>query len=216
MSELKTIMYRAISLLHHRNFITELELTDEIRHGLYAAMKGYGLSFRSCSHGDWSWIELCGSEGGSALDDKAILSRPFNMAGFTEADKKFQEYLGSIAVIREETHEEIEDASEYGWLSPTGEFFPGEWGTHEEIATNIISDKGWADEFWNYPNEPLGTTSGDYLCHVKGWVLVHCPARFGHVQVQQGKRLTKKQREFLYNYFNAQGERLRANDYLAE
>ena len=88
----------------------------------------------------------------------------------------------------------------YGWLSPNGDFFEVEWGSHESWAREYI-DK-------NYPDTPTGLFeegyySGDFLVK-KGWLLLHNPYEVrGLPQITNDdiSNATKRQKEFLYDFF---------------
>ena len=53
----------------------------------------------------------------------------------------------------------------------------------------------------------------DFLVYEKGYCLIHDPAGTGYI-VTYKKPFTKKQREFLYDYFIAAGDKTRAREYL--
>ena len=54
------------------------------------------------------------------------------------------------------------------------------------------------------------------MSEVKGYCLIHNPAMDGGYIVTHIKPHTKKQREFLYNYFAEMGNMARASMYLEE
>ena len=60
-------------------------------------------------------------------------------------------------------------------------------------------------------------TVGDFLVD-RGWVLVDNPLRYGvdKVTYNYEKRLTKAQKEYLYDYFYNRGEKERAKMFLEE
>lgn len=107
----------------------------------------------------------------------------------------------------------------YGWLSPTGKFTPSPWNTHEEYAEKICEQNGWDHEFWEWfdaETSAVCITSRlmrDFLVHEKGYCLIHDPVGNGYI-VTHKKPLTKKQQEFLYDYFVAAGDKTRAKEYL--
>ena len=88
----------------------------------------------------------------------------------------------------------------YGWLSPDGKFFEVEWGSHNSWASDYI-DK-------NYPNVPTspyeeGYYSCDFLIR-KGWILLHNPYEIqgiANITDNEISNASKKQKEFLYDYF---------------
>ena len=106
--------------------------------------------------------------------------------------------------------------NDYGWLSPTGEFFPEDFGGHQKWAYQYIK-KTWPDEF----NGQRGTfggiiNAGDYLVE-KGWVLLHNPSLgVAFVTQSETKPLTKAQREFLCDYYMQRGQYEKARAFLEE
>jgi hypothetical protein len=85
---------------------------------------------------------------------------------------------------------------DYGWLDPHGKFTPVGWGNHEawarEYCGEHFKDVDSDDSFF-YP--------GDFL-EKNGWILLHNPC-MGAVEIPDYKleRASKKQKEFLYDYF---------------
>ncbi len=91
---------------------------------------------------------------------------------------------------------------DYGWLSPNGEFYPSEWGTHQRKATEILDEKDWAYEAWKMQESEEGLTDADYLSKYKNFVLIHSPSQgIPYPTILKEKRLTKKQKEFLYDFY---------------
>lgn len=98
---------------------------------------------------------------------------------------------------------------EYGWLSPSGDFYEGPFGAHEEVALETCEELGLVI--------PRGKTARDFLTN-QGWVLVHDPTGMGEyiVSYAPGVRLTKRQKDFLYEYFYDMGMKSRAELYIKE
>ena len=105
---------------------------------------------------------------------------------------------------------------DYGWLEPDGTFHEVEWGNHQEWAQRYIEE--------NFPEvaEDDGVDmqtkcnvgligAGDWLVE-RGWVLLHSPSQ-GIAQPTKNpvKRYTKKQQEFLYDYYMERGKEREAN-----
>lgn len=99
----------------------------------------------------------------------------------------------------------------YGWLYPDGRFRESGWGTHSEAARKIIYESGCGSEYScnGCMNE------GDFLC-LHGFCLVHNPGRGKNIAVTHIRPLTRKQREFLCDYFLRRGEARKAEEYLDE
>lgn len=104
---------------------------------------------------------------------------------------------------------------EYGWLSPTGIFYPADFGDHESVAYDIIEKKGYSKEFLEW--KKLRTEYGlarDFLNIVKKYILIDDPMGLGNYFVTGVDRITKKQKSFLFDYFQDMGMHNRAEQYL--
>lgn len=113
-------------------------------------------------------------------------------------------------------HEEFQYKGKFGWLSPTGEFVVSDWGEHEGSAFDILCEKGFEDEYDEWDGHEELRLARDFLCEVKGWVLIHNPGMDGGYIVTNIKPMTKKQKEFLYDYFMAVGNGMRASMYIED
>ena len=103
----------------------------------------------------------------------------------------------------------------FGWLSPRGKFIEGDMGDHEKVAREIISNNpSFKEEFQLYRKEHIVPLARDFLAEVKGYCLIHNPTGSGGYLVSHVKRLTKSQKEFLYEYFISMGDRFKAEHYL--
>lgn len=58
-----------------------------------------------------------------------------------------------------------------GWMSPGGQLIVCSYAEHEMAAEDIVQSSGWFDD-WTATYMKDGLTYGDYLCLVKGYVLV--------------------------------------------
>ena len=98
--------------------------------------------------------------------------------------------------------EELKD-SNYGWLEPNGTFHPVPWGEHQ----------AWAEEYLdnNYPesshSELYGVfCGGDILTNKLGFILLHNPSQgIAQYTMSPHHRMTKAQKEFLYDYYTKRG-----------
>ena len=197
--------------LRSSNFIPVYELTFDMKLGLYYLMQIYDLAFCSCVHGDWEFITLH-----KANDDKYLNAEDIRGLEM-DLDKYHKFDLAVRNGVLPEGAQQNKPKKRYqpfGFLSPTGQFVEGEWGTHESEAYKIIQSKGFEDEYDNW--DELGHLCRDFLIQVKGYVLIHNPSNDGGYIVTHTKPLTKSQREFLYNYFDDIGDKLRAKHYLEE
>ena len=82
-------------------------------------------------------------------------------------------------------------------------------GEHENLAHRIIEEKNWENE-WD-----IHGTGVDFLVYKKHYVLIHAPNGVD-INVTYNGNLTKKQKEFLYDYFMNRNMPLRANLYYNE
>jgi uncharacterized protein YifE (UPF0438 family) len=112
----------------------------------------------------------------------------------------------------------------YGWLSPTGEFSPSEFGDHEQWAADYIDEHDLEDEYFDWYEKRytdgkrfgLGI-KGDFLVYEKGFVLLHNPANgLAQITASDIKPLTKKQKEFLFDYYTERNKHEEAAKYLSE
>jgi len=97
--------------------------------------------------------------------------------------------------------------NEYGWLSPSGEFYESKWGTHGSKAREICKLKGIND----------GSIDGRDTLSNLGWVLIHNPSDPNNKTkyiVSNIKPLTKKQKDFLFGYFTDVGMYIKANEFI--
>ena len=191
------------------------------------------------SHGVWEWLHFCFK---SDKDKTPLTNKEFPTDSFDA--QKFLEYNEIAATIGLNNHfykdfkkaEEIAKAEQkkkeevtlkypprYGWLSPTGEFFEGEFGEHEALAGDIVNKKFEKDAFLLANRkrcdngEVVFNTIGDYLVD-RGWVLIDNPLRYGEDKVTHNYRkpYTKAQREYLYDYFYNRGSKEYAKIFLEE
>lgn len=90
---------------------------------------------------------------------------------------------------------------DYGWLEPNGTFHPVEFGMHENWAADHVVEF-YGDEHEEKQQEAHKYISyGDFLTD-RGWVLLHNPSQgIAIPTASPGKRYTKAQKEFLYQYF---------------
>lgn len=97
---------------------------------------------------------------------------------------------------------------EYGFLSPSGKFYEGKWGTHAELAIEIIEDNNWNNEVKRISGQNVAI---NFLLE-KGFILIHDPSSKDYIVVNKDEA-TKEQKEFLYQYFINVGNAYVANQY---
>lgn len=128
-----------------------------------------------------------------------------------ERESKRQELLDSFL---SRYRNKIEKEEDYGWLRPDGVFFGVEWGEHQAWANQYMLRNMSEEEYDKTDIDFL--YSGDYLLD-RGWVLLHNPAQgVAYPTVSDTRSLTKKQREFLYDYYIKRNQTALANKYIKE
>lgn len=207
------------------NMITAMDLDDDMRLGLYYLMQVYNLGFHHYVRADWEWISLSQGEDGKYLSGNEIIALPMDEEIFNKLKLDFERgiypegYKGNKNINKPPVEPEFAYTGKFGWLSPSGEFTVSDWGEHEGSAFDIIEEKGFEDDYDKWDG-PYGDSdlrlARDYLCYEKGYVLIHNPSLSGGYEVTDIKPLTKKQKEFLYDYFMAVGLALRASHYIEE
>lgn len=100
----------------------------------------------------------------------------------------------------------------YGWLSPTGEFFPVEWGNHILWAREYMD----SHSLWEPYNRKAYIYASDYLTD-RNWILLHNPMQGeAYVTMSSIKTPTKKQRDFLFDYYTRRGNHNEAKRWLED
>ena len=226
MKEFKWYLTLPLSKMGNSNMLPTYDLDKDVRLGLYYLISIYGLGFHHCVHGSWEWISLSKGEDGKYLNRDEILDLEPDLEMYRKLEDEFNR--GIFPEGYKESQEKLEDENpqikefeykeKFGWLSPTGEYTVSDWGNHECDAEKIIKAKGFYDDYedWLMKEDTLTGEARDYLSSVKGYALIHNPSLDGGYIVTNSKPLTKKQREFLYDYFLAIGNVMRANRYIQE
>lgn len=216
------IDYVLDSLLEKSTIITSIDLTDKIREGIFLLTSAYGLGFRMRARADWEWIEICESDDSPALAAADIRSRELNAEKFVEACEELAERRKNAEKNTEDKagkapakDKKAEPKNEFGWLSPSGNFVPSPFGSHDESAEKIIEENGWEEEFltWSDENRDSAGIERDFLISAKRYVLLHNPngpAFDAFVTSNDKTPLTKKQKEFLFDYYSKAGNSMRA------
>lgn len=192
------------------NFIVDYALTNNLRFGIYAICQIYGLRFFALR----GYIGFTKTDNTTPLSSIEITQEPFNEEEFNRLNEivlqnKVDDFIkdAQSSKTSNQKTEEVED--KFGWLSPTGDFYSYGWGEHEEGAFEIIDKK--------YPGELSSGTAGDFLVS-KNWILIDSPYMDGCINITRNhsKKITKKQREFLFDYFTERHMDERARDYLED
>ncbi|MFV0518233.1 MAG: hypothetical protein ACK5MV_12630 [Aminipila sp.] len=90
---------------------------------------------------------------------------------------------------------------DYGWLEPNGTFHAVEWGEHQDWADKWMQENLTEEEYLNIDSMKRASKAGDYLIE-RGWVLLHNPAQgIATPTRNETRQYTKKQKDFLFDYF---------------
>lgn len=212
---------RPLNKMGRSNILPAMDVDNEMRLAIYYLMEIYDLGFSHCVHGSWEWLMLSKREKGKGLSGEDVFELTPNVEKYNKHKRDFENGVyppAFVAMLQQNGNtkdKEFAHKGEFGWLSPLGKFHESEYGTHEGAAFEIIQKNGWADDYGNWDNDILNL-AGDYLCAVKGYVLIHNPSMDGGYIVTNMKPLTKRQKEFLYDYFMAVGNGARANHYVED
>lgn len=210
--------------LKNKNYVDmiELMLDPDIKIGLYYVMEIYGLQFSVMEHGLSRMILICDNNT-SGLNFEQITKHKFNV----DIMNKFMKDIDEGILPNQNNENEVsldnkdgDIAGEFGWLSPAGDFRKSPFGHHEESAEFIIEDNHFGFEYDKWLDSMLDKNIAclhkDFLVEVKGYVLIHNPSTSGGYVVTYRKKLTKAQREFLYDYFIKIGDKWKAEQFLEE
>lgn len=111
----------------------------------------------------------------------------------------------------ERQHNQIEDEEDYGWLEPDGTFHPIPWGEHEIWAGNHIKKHFQKEYEVEEKNRKEPLSWGDFLIN-RNWILLHSPAQgIAKPTKQPTRQYTKRQKEFLYDYYMKRNQHELAN-----
>ena len=89
---------------------------------------------------------------------------------------------------------------EYGFINPKGEYIPVSWCKHAEWASEYIKNtfNNKIDDWFLFINK-FNCNATDTLVKGMNWILIDNPHQ-GEGIIQQGERITKAQKETLYDY----------------
>lgn len=204
--------------LDNKNFIdaVEIQQNPDLKIGMYYVAECYNLSISVMEWGNCRMFFLEDKGTGEKLDYEKIIQREIDEEKFQKFYKDFKNgILPGQDRERSMDEKETEHGSkEFGWVSPMGEFTESPWGEHEQSAGEICKEKGFMDQYenWCKENDKDLHLIRDFLMY-KGYCLIHNPTGDGDYTVTHIKDLTKRQREFLYDYFIGMGDRIKAELY---
>lgn len=98
---------------------------------------------------------------------------------------------------------------DYGWLAPDGTFYPVEFASHQSWAWKKLMELGAIEKY-----DLNAGNAGDKLVEM-GWALLHNPGMgTAFVTSSDAKPLTKKQKDFLFDYYTKRNKHRKAEEYL--
>lgn len=116
-----------------------------------------------------------------------------------------------IDVDKDFDQEEDSESTDYGWLSPKGEFYPVEFGKHQAWSADYLLSL-YRDGKISYDKAKISSENASDLLIESGWILIHNPSRNRiEISKNESKTETKPQKEFLYEFFYKHGMQERAN-----
>lgn len=135
----------------------------------------------------------------------------------TPASAMLDSYLKQAKLEKEE-----EDCL-YGWLEPNGTWHPVKWGHHSQWAQEWLDEhkpfKDNASLYWYEDKEGCRhhIYDIDVLIQSLNWILLENPHHgLAQIKRNESKKMTRKQKEFLYDYFIKQNRREEANTLFEE
>ena len=117
-----------------------------------------------------------------------------------------------IDVEQNSDSEENSESEEYGWLSPKGDFYSVEFGNHQAWAADYLL-KLYRSGKISYEEAKIHNNgnAGDVLIDL-GWILIHNPNQNNLKATWNiSNRMTKVQKEFLYDFLCKHGMTKEAN-----
>ena len=191
--------------LHYNNMIDSVTLNIHriVKEDVDLICEHFNISCKQGNHGFWSWIVF-------EQDGKVLSSDDLIKIGLL-LPRPIEEKVEKM-----EKEEEKPEVMPYGWLAPDATFTKGDFGDHEKAALDIINEKGFKPEYKEWRKEHSNMLGRDFLTTVKGYVLLHNPylGGLGATIPSYDKKPTKKQCEFLYDYFSREKDMQQANFFL--
>ena len=188
-----------------------IEHNPDLRIGIYYVCKVYHLYFTHHEYGMWRYLTFGHEEKKGYLVCDEIISMEWDQIEFESLLNDFNNGILPQAENPEETKSQYESQS-YGWLSPGGEFIPSDFGTHEQSADSIIEKKGFQKDYKKKQELNSSFLCRDYLIEF-GYCLIHDPTGQGLYLVSHTRPLTKKQNDFLHEYFMKMGDSFKADQF---
>ena len=109
----------------------------------------------------------------------------------------------------EDGEEDPANELDYGWLAPEGTFYPVEFPSHQSWAWKKLMELGAIEKY-----DLNAGNAGDKLVEM-GWALLHNPGMgTAFVTSSDAKPLTKKQKDFLFDYYTKRNKHRKAEEYL--
>ena len=197
------------------NFIDATQMTQDLRIGLYYVMTIFDLGFAEQDFGTCRMYLLKDGEDGPALNASEIADREIDLGKLAQLMNDFENGILPDQIKEQDQEPREKEELGFGWLSPEGDYTEAPLGGHEGRAYAICKERGWLEDRRKWRDK--GENSGlyrDFLTSIKGYCLIHNPTGTGGYIVTYSKKLTKRQREFLYEFFMDKGDGYKAEQYL--
>lgn len=88
---------------------------------------------------------------------------------------------------------------EYGFINPEGKYIPVGWSNHSKWASDYLKTNFTETKEWMKLMNKFNCNATDALVKGFNWILIDNPQQ-GKGIIQQGERITKAQKETLYDY----------------
>lgn len=177
------------------NFIqmTMFGMRDITSDDLKAFNDYFNLEPKRMVWGDWDMLFFSKEGKRLEIEDYAKMQEQIDLQ-IDELEQK--------SVTRTEKQKTKLKYEDYGWLSPDGKFYVSEWGTHQTKAAEIVGNLDLYKDYLKTEESEPRLTQADYLSKYKNFILIHSPSQgIPYPTILQGKRLTRKQKEFLYDFY---------------
>lgn len=198
--------------LQKSNFIDFVNINQnpDLRIGIYYVCRLYHIIFSESEWGTCRFLRFHTHKNGPALSYKDIMALSLDEDVFHELYADFMQ--GNLP--HGDRKAPKKDSQPFGWLSPSGSFTETAFGEHEGAARGIVQDAGFHEEYMKWQKNNKHLTCRDFLSDIKGYCLIHNPLGDGAYMVSTSKKLSPRQKEFLYGYFIDIGDRFKAEQYI--
>lgn len=132
-----------------------------------------------------------------------------------ESRSLYESYIERIHLNEDEL-----PTKNFGWLEPDGTFHEVEWAEHFNFATKYCQEHFGLDDDENKmyfdrsdPKNVRYLQPDDVLLEKLGWIIIHNPGLgLPFHEMAENHRMTKAQKEFLYDFYRCRSMITEAND----